>query len=293
MSDAGGSGSGVRLVVTDLDHTLIENPAQIPAAGEALRRLGQRGLTTVLASSKTFVEMEDLQRQAGLLPQPFIFENGGGIGWPLGQGPLAQGPLGQLPAEGAGVPVQVQGAYGALAAGGDLTRMGAILAALAREGFRFRRFDELPLDTIGSLTGLDPRLASLAMQRLTSLPLLWDDSSEQLAGLQQALAAHGLEAVSGGRFVHIGPPCDKATALVQVRQWLGRPAALAGMLACGDSDNDRGLLEAADIALVFSDGQRPPLSLNRPCTVVQAGGPGPWLAAVEAALELSQAGATA
>ena len=294
MSDAGGPGPGfgVRLVVTDLDHTLIENPSQIPAAGDALRRLAQRGLITVLASSKTFAEMEDLQRQAGLPPQPFIFENGGGIGWPLGQWPAQA--AGEAGGEAAGAPLLVQGAYGAIAAAGDLTKLGAILAELASAGgFRFRRFDELPLDTISSLTGLDHRLAALARQRLTSLPLLWEDGSDKLAGLQQALAGHGLGAVSGGQFVHVGPPCDKATALTQVRQWLGGQAAMGRMLACGDSDNDRGLLEAADIALVFSSAKRPPLALSRPCTVVPAGGPGPWLEAVEAALESSQAQASA
>ena len=275
---------GVRLVVTDLDHTLIENPSQIPAAGEALRRLAARGLVTVLASSKTFAEMEDLQRQAGLLSQFFIFENGGGIGWALDKWPDQE----------VGAPVLVQGAYGAIAAAGDLTKLGAILAELASAGgFRFRRFDELPLDTISSITGLDPRLAALARQRLTSIPLLWEDGSEKLAGLQQALAGHGLGAVSGGQFVHVGPPCDKATALIQLRQWLGGQAAMAAMLACGDSDNDRGLLEAAEIALVFSSAKRPPLPLSRPCTVVPAGGPGPWLEAVEAALESSQAQASA
>jgi mannosyl-3-phosphoglycerate phosphatase family protein len=290
VSDLGGPGSGVTLVVTDLDHTLVETPAQIPAAGEALRRLGQRGLATVLASSKTFAEMEDLQRHAGLPPQPFIFENGGGIGWPLDRWPLGSGPGA---GEGVAAPLQVQGAYGAIAAAGDLTKLGAILAELAGAGgFRFRRFDQLSLDTITTLTSLDPRLASLARQRLTSLPLLWDDRREKLAGLQQALEAHGLAAVSGGQFVHVGPPCDKATALARVRQWLGGAAALGGMVACGDSDNDRGLLEAADIALVFTSGQRPPLPLSRPCTVVQAGGPGPWLEAVEAALGARQTQAT-
>ncbi|MFO0138698.1 MAG: HAD-IIB family hydrolase [Cyanobacteriota bacterium] len=292
MSDTGGPepglrpgpGYGVRLVVTDLDHTLIENPSQISAAGEALRRLAARGLVTVLASSKTFAEMEDLQRQAGLPPQPFIFENGGGIGWALDKWPDKE----------VGAPVLVQGAYGAIAAAGDLTKLGAILAELASAGgFRFRRFDELPLDTISSLTGLDPRLAALARQRLTSIPLLWEDGSEKLAGLRQALAGHGLGAVSGGQFVHVGPPCDKATALTQLRQWLGGQAAMGAMLACGDSDNDRGLLEAAEIALVFSSAKRPPLPLSRPCTVVAAGGPGPWLEAVEAALESSQAQASA
>jgi mannosyl-3-phosphoglycerate phosphatase len=256
-------------------------------------------LLTVLASSKTFAEMEDLQRQAGLPPQPFIFENGGGIGWPLGQWPAqavgeAVGEtVGEAVGEAAGA-VLVRGAYGAIAAAGDLTKLGAILAELASAGeFRFRRFDELPLETISNLTGLDPRLAALARQRLTSLPLLWEDGSDKLTGLQQALAAHGLGAVSGGQFVHVGPPCDKATALTRVRQWLGGQAAMGGMLACGDSDNDRGLLESADIALVFSSAKRPPLPLSRACTVVQAGGPGPWLAAVEAALESSQAQASA
>ena len=272
----------MRLVVSDLDHTLIEDPSQIPAAGEALRHLGASGVTTVLASSKTFAEMEDLHRQAGLPPQPFIFENGGGIGWPLNQWPTAD----------AADPIQALGAYGAITTAMDLAALRHVLSDLQASGaFRFRRLDQLPLETVMALTGLDRRLASLAMQRLTSLPLLWEDRQDHRASLAAALEPHGLKAVSGGRFVHVGPACDKATALQQVRQWLGEPAAQGPMLACGDSDNDRGILEAAAIALVFSDGRRPPLSLNRPCTVVAAGGPGPWRRAVEAALEASQAGA--
>ena len=268
------------LIVSDLDHTLIEDPSQIPAAGEALRHLGSLGMTTVLASSKTFAEMEDLQREAGLAPQPFIFENGGGIGWPLAQWPTAV----------AADPIQTQGVYGAITTVRDLPALGRVLADLQTSGaFRFRRLDELPLDTAMALTGLDRRRARLALQRLTSLPLLWEDSQDHRATLQAALEPHGLQAVSGGRFVHVGPPCDKALALQQLRPWLGGAAALGPMLACGDSDNDRGILEAAAIALVFSDAQRPPLRLNRPSSVITAGGPAPWLRAVAAALETSRA----
>ena len=83
-SAAGAGGSAVTWrVVSDVDHTLLEDPGETARAGACLRRLHQRGLPTLLASSKTFAEMVALQSRAELPPQPFLFENGCGIGWPL------------------------------------------------------------------------------------------------------------------------------------------------------------------------------------------------------------------
>ena len=70
------------LVVSDVDHTLLEHPSEIPITANCLRQLRQRGINTWLASSKTFTEMVELQSQLGLPAQPFLFENGCGIGWP-------------------------------------------------------------------------------------------------------------------------------------------------------------------------------------------------------------------
>jgi D-glycerate 3-kinase len=144
-------------------------------------------------------------------------------------------------------------------------------------------------------------MARLALQRLASLPLVWhpDDS---LDWFQQQLAGEGLRAVSGGRLLHIAPPFDKGEALDQVLAWLGGGAASLRLLACGDSENDRSLLERADLALVFHPAAGTPLTLaprrrlaeaelsappqagQRLERQVIAGGPRPWLEAVLAAL---------
>ena len=82
-SAAGAGGSAVTWrVVSDVDHTLLEDPGETALAGGCLRRLQQRGIPTLLASSKTFAEMVAFQTLAKLPPQPFLFENGCGGSWP-------------------------------------------------------------------------------------------------------------------------------------------------------------------------------------------------------------------
>ena len=52
-SAAGAGGSAVTWqVVSDVDHTLLEEPGETPSAGQALRQLGQRGIPTLLASKR-------------------------------------------------------------------------------------------------------------------------------------------------------------------------------------------------------------------------------------------------
>lgn len=279
-------------VVSDLDHTLIEDGGESLLAGDCLRRLHQGGIPTLLASSKTFGEMVAFQVRADLAPQPFLFENGCGIGWPRHCWPAAV----------AAEPQLVQGDYGAIVRAADPARLRPLLQRLRSEaGLRFSLLEELSFDQIHQLIGLEPAMARLALQRLASLPLVWhpDDS---LDWFQQQLAGEGLRAVSGGRLLHVAPPFDKAEALDQVLAWLGGGAASLRLLACGDSENDRCLLERADLALVFhpaagrpltlaprrrlaeAERSAPPQAAQRLERQVIAGGPRRWLEAVQAAL---------
>lgn len=272
------------LVVSDVDHTLLETPAEAALAGECLRSLQGRGIATLLASSKTFSEMVALQQEADLPPQPFLFENGAGIGWPIGS----------WPAE-AGVPPGLRlGAYGALIGVGDPQRLALLLGELRRRlGLRFALLGELTDAQIEDRLGLPPPLAQLALQRLASLPLLWQDDEAALDRLRRRLAAHGLTVVRGGRLVHVAAPGGKGEALARLRPWLAAIGVQPHrrVLACGDSENDRSLLEGAAIALVFHPPEQPPLTLADPppphCLLrrrIVAAGPGRWLEAVEAAL---------
>ena len=268
-------------VVSDVDHTLLEHPGETARAGECLHRLHQRGIPTLLASSKTFAEMVAFQSLAELPSQPFLFENGCGIGWPTASWPAA-----------AGAPQQELGAYGAIVRGGDPQRLRTLLHQLRTSGgLRFSLLEELNFDAIQQLIGLEEPLARLALQRLASVPLVWQDDEAALQRLRQQLAGEGLAAVSGGRLLHVAPPCNKAEALAQVLSWQGEAPHSTTLLACGDSENDRALLESADVALVFHPADRPAMALAPPVAerpritrTAMAGGPEAWLAAVETAL---------
>jgi predicted mannosyl-3-phosphoglycerate phosphatase (HAD superfamily) len=173
-------------VVSDVDHTLLEEPGETPSAGQALRQLGQRGIPTLLASSKTFAEMVAFQSLADLPPQPFLFENGCGIGWPTAAWPAA-----------APAPQQVLDTYGAIVRGGDPQRLRTLLHQLRDSGgLRFSLLEELNFDSIQQLIGLEEPLARLALQRLASMPLVWQDDEAALERLRRQLAGDGLEAVT-------------------------------------------------------------------------------------------------
>ena len=154
-SAAGAGGSAVTWrVVSDVDHTLLEEPGETPSAGQALRQLGQRGIPTLLASSKTFAEMVAFQNLADLPPQPFLFENGCGIGWPTAAWPAA-----------APAPQQELDAYGAIVRGGDPQRLRTLLHQHRDSGgLRFSLLEELNFDAIQQLIGLEEPLARLALQ---------------------------------------------------------------------------------------------------------------------------------
>lgn len=273
------------LVVSDVDHTLLEEPDEAVLAGACLRRLHRQGVATLLASSKTFGEMVALHDAAGLVPQPFVFENGCGIGWPLDTWPTLQ----------AGTPDLRRGAYGAIViAAATPERLADLACELrARLGLHFTLLSELSGAEIARRLGMPEPQARLALERVASLPLIWHGDEAELGRLQQQLDRHGLSAVWGGRLVHVAPTGGKGEALERLRPWLAERglAMPPHVLACGDSENDRSLLERAAIALVFHPPGRPPLALAAPGPgrdplrrSVLAGGPRPWLEAVEAAL---------
>jgi mannosyl-3-phosphoglycerate phosphatase len=226
--------------------------------------------------------MVAFQALAALPPQPFLFENGCGIGWPTASWPAAA----------AGEPQQQLGAYGAIVRGGNPERLRSLLLQLrANGGLRFSLLEELNFGAIQQLIGLEEPLARLALQRLASVPLVWQDDEAALERLRQQLDGEGLGAVSGGWLLHVAPPCNKAEALAQVLSWQGEAPHTTTLLACGDSENDRALLESADLALVFHPAGRPAMALAPPAAkqpritrTAIAGGPTAWLAAVEAAL---------
>ena len=259
------------LVATDLDHTLMSDTTSAGLAGVAIRAVEDKGVPVIPASSKTFAEMLYFLANAQLSPRPFLFENGCGIGWPE---QCASPPADMTP-----VARQHGCAAFLLTATADAIRA-SVRRLLGRHGPASRLLEDMAPEELAALTGLDESAAILAGQRLASVPVLWLDGPEALAALRAELAALGWAAMSGGRFVHVSAPWDKALGLARLRDWLGNEARSARIMACGDSENDRAMLECADLALVFPGPGGAWMSMARPARRVPAAGPEAWRQAV-------------
>jgi mannosyl-3-phosphoglycerate phosphatase len=108
----------------------------------------------------------------------------------------------------------------------------------------------MTLAQISEHTGLGTEAARLAAQREFVEPfLLLSGDAERL---RQAAASRGLQFTRGGRFFHVFEKGTKGEALGSLRPGHDLCAAL------GDSENDRPMLDAADIAIVIPGGNLEP-----------------------------------
>jgi mannosyl-3-phosphoglycerate phosphatase len=279
------------LLFSDLDGTLLDHASYDYApALPALDRLARAGVPVVLASSKTLAEMARYQTVLGL-SAPLIVETGAAVCLP----PSAQGlaPTGRTASGAGGLAGQWRptGGYRVLRLGPSYARIRAHLEALRRDvGYAFRGFADLDAAQVAALTGLAPRDAARARQRLCSEPLIWEDTSAALERFRGALAARGLRLIRGGRFLHVlGRRADKGRAMavvVDLYRRAGDPGAPRSV-ALGDSPNDLDMLQRADLAVVVRNHRVPRLTVPGRSDVrrTRAEGPRGWNEAVLAFLD--------
>ncbi|MDT8447843.1 MAG: HAD-IIB family hydrolase [bacterium] len=253
------------LIFTDLDGTLLDHHSySYQAARPALDWLASQSIPVVLVSSKTASEMKDLQQELDL-QHPFVSENGGGIYLPEGyfegrRGPLRAETLGATRAE--------------------------LLDFIAPyyDQYKFVGFDRMSAEEVAQSTGLPLERAQQAKEREFSEPLLWQDRPEAAKELAHAAQVAGYKLVRGGRFWHLMGPTDKAGALISLsgryqKMWDQKPVTIA----LGDSPNDIGMLEAANVAVVLSAQENAPLKLHHSGQVLRPEGAGPtgWCQAMQ------------
>ena len=227
------------LIATDLDGTLLDDSYPYQAAGRALDEVQSRfPLRVALASSKTLAEMLDIARHSSDAPF-LIFENGGGVAWPT----EALQQTGEQ---------QIDN-YEVTLLGGDIGDIASALTDVRKSAtFAFRRFSELSDTDITAITQLEAGSIPLARQRLTSEPVLWEDSDAAVVNFTAQLAARGLTVERGGRFLHVGHGASKARAVKFLRRKICYEYGLRPrLLACGDAPNDRDMINTADLALLF------------------------------------------
>lgn len=257
------------VVFTDLDATLLDHDSYdwAPAA-PALAALAERGVPVCLCTSKTVAEVRRLRRTLANRA-PFAAENGAVVAVPRGYFQPGGGTDGDdLRLETLGV---------------DYAELRALVVRLRRaHGYRFQGFGDMDLAALMQATGLDRQAAAAARQRVASEPLLWQDDDSAARDFAGRVAAAGLATRRGGRFLHVMGRVDKGNAL----RWLkSRFAARDGAIlavALGDSANDAGMLDAADIGywVARPDGryQAPARDHIRHAPGI---GPAGWAAAID------------
>ena len=218
------------VVFTDLDGTLLdhEDYSYAPAL-PALARLKAAGVPLVLATSKTAAEVAELHRVLALGGTPAIVENGAGLFEPAG------------------------------AQSGQTDDYDALLSAVAglpdEIGTPFLGFGQMSAAQVAEVTGLDPESAARAKARAYSEPGEWRGSDAQLEVFCHALAAQGISARRGGRFLTLSFGRTKADAMAEVAARLGAEVTVA----LGDAPNDVEMLETADFGVIVHNPCAAPL----------------------------------
>ena len=229
------------LIATDLDGTLLDDSYPNREAADAIDQIqaAYPNVKVALVSSKT---LEEMSRIADFVERkPFlIFENGGGVAWPLNY-MVSCGDA------------QIAG-YEVKTLGMRYEEICCVLGKLRSKGYDFCGFVDMSAEEVASLTRLTPADAELARGRLTSEPLVWQGDTESLHEFAEALREQGLTLQRGGRFYHVTSANDKIKALDYLRERIRYETGVQlRVLACGDAPNDLAMLDKADCALVFPD----------------------------------------
>ncbi len=258
------------IVFTDLDGTLLDHDSySYEPALPALTKLKQAGIPVVLASSKTRAEMIPIHDELGL-EAPFIYENGGGVGWPESWQDTVQ--------------FDDDTAHYA-----NIREMLDTLPHNIRQ--RFSGFGDWSLDRLVAETGLTRGEAEQAAQREFSEPGLWSGTPGQFDEFARHVKAAGFCVVKGGRFHTVCGPQTKASRLGQIRaHYVSRHAAQRTVyaIALGDAPNDIAMLQASDRGFIIfnnhcSDIQVLPEEASGKITRSQLAGPAGWNECIVAA----------
>lgn len=265
--------SPTTLFFTDLDGSLLDHHSySFAPAQPALDRLKDTGFPLILTTSKTLAEVIEinhaLKNQA-----PVIVENGGAICFPTTIGyPFEVAAHEQR--DGHAV-IRFSPPYS------QIRRF--IQARRERFGLQLRGFGDMSDAEVAEETGLGADAAGRARQRLCSEPFSWLADEAGLVAFRQAAAEEGLGITRGGRYWHLMGDTGKAEAMRALALlYLGGLEQTGTLVALGDSENDREMLQRSDIAVVI---RRPDLShLDchgiRQTIVTEAPGPAGWNSAV-------------
>ncbi|MBG9995059.1 HAD-IIB family hydrolase [Pseudoalteromonas sp. NZS127_1] len=241
------------IIFTDLDGTLLDHADyNTNNISELLQQLQNAHIPVVFNTSKTFCEVIELKNDLNI-QQPFIVENGAAVFIPEDYFELK--PIG----------CKKVGAYWCYAMAKPLSSLLKDLNTLKADyKAHYKLFSDLSSEQISELTGLSDAQARRAQTRDYSDPLYWYGNDELLTAFVNDVEALGYDIKIGGRFIHIAKNTDKSAA----QQWLVKQFTHhfrkpLTVIALGDSDNDKQMLEHANIAIIIANpASKKPVKLS-------------------------------
>ncbi|MBB1336448.1 HAD-IIB family hydrolase [Pseudoalteromonas sp. SR44-2] len=241
------------IIFTDLDGTLLNHADyNTNNISELLQQLQNSHIPVVFNTSKTFCEVIELKNDLNI-QQPFIVENGAAVFIPEDYFELK--PIG----------CKKVGAYWCYAMAKPLSSLLNDLNTLKADyKAHYKLFSDLSSEQISELTGLNDAQARRAQTRDYSDPLYWYGNDELLTAFVNDVEALGYDIKIGGRFIHIAKNTDKSAA----QQWLVKQFTHhfrkpLTVIALGDSDNDKQMLEHANIAIIIANpASKKPVKLS-------------------------------
>ncbi len=225
------------IVYSDLDGTLLNHDSySFDEAFEALSYLKTNAIPLVIVTSKTFSEVQPLQKKLNI-ECPFIVENGAGI-FISSHSPLAE----HVHSDEEYIKVSQARSYLEL----------RIFFKHLQQKYAIHGFGDMQIDEVMELTSLEKEDALNAMKRDFTEPFILKENVDIQALVQEA-HEEGLDILKGGRFYHlISKGQDKAKAMLYLthlyQEYYHNPFT---MIALGDSPNDFTMLRAADTGVLI------------------------------------------
>lgn len=230
-----------KIIFTDLDGTFLNHDDySFVNAKEALQRVEKKSIPLIFTTSKTKIEVEQLQKKVGI-KEPFIVENGAAIFFPKNYQNFDFSFLDEFEE------------YNILQLGLSYKQILNFYEKY-KEEFGLYGFSDMSNEEVVKYTGLSIENAKLSKKRDFTEPFLLKDESK-LENLQNLAATYNIKITKGGRFYHlIGEFQDKGMAVKKAIKVFEKVFdKKIKSLALGDGENDIVMLENVDIPIVIKN----------------------------------------
>ncbi|MBN2434101.1 MAG: HAD-IIB family hydrolase [Spirochaetes bacterium] len=216
----------IRICYSDLDGTFLDHLSysyKLSLSGYSL--LLDRNIPLVFVSSKTFVEIEQLEFMLNSR-SPFIFENGAGVAFADDSGKYSYKLLSNF----------------------NSSKLDLVKESLKQAAKETVFFDEISPEHLAEISGLSLDRARLSLSRIATLPFYINGSSFSFEEIRKIVLPFDMEITKGGRFYHLVPVgCSKGIALKYIDDYYKKKCNDSVVtMGVGDSLNDIPMLEMVD-----------------------------------------------